>query len=134
MTLVGTSWNTLPWYGTAKKRCTSASRRRTPSISPFGSLRRSYWRFVFWGDRFTESSVLVLGDNIGALSNALSLRGKGPHRSGSSRAVLETGASGLEVRGWPSLLRAQHGRGRALADGRPEGCSLARACLGIGNK
>ena len=30
------------------------------------------------GDRFTQTTVSVLGDNTGALSNALSLRGRGP--------------------------------------------------------
>ena len=55
------------------------------SVTPTDSKHQSFWEFAtlllalcVWGDRFTESSVLVLGDNIGALSNALSLRGKGP--------------------------------------------------------
>ena len=30
-----------------------------------------------WGDRFTDTPVAVLGDNTGALDNALSLKGRG---------------------------------------------------------
>ena len=45
---------------------------------------QTFWEFstlllalVTWGDRFVEESVLVVGDNTAALSNALSLKGKG---------------------------------------------------------
>ena len=33
---------------------------------------------VAWGDRFVDSSVAVLGDNTGALQDAIALKGRGP--------------------------------------------------------
>ena len=36
------------------------------------------WALVVWGGHFKEQSLAVLGDNTGALSNALQLKGSGP--------------------------------------------------------
>ena len=33
---------------------------------------------VLWGDKFVHESLQVVGDNVGALSSALSLKGAGP--------------------------------------------------------
>jgi len=44
-----------------------------------------FWEFlallvslVLWGDGFCQEALQVVGDNVGALSNALSLKGSGP--------------------------------------------------------
>ena len=57
-------------------------------VVPDDSRHQTFWEFltllltlVTWGDQFTEESVLVLGDNTGALSDALSLKGRGPMTS-----------------------------------------------------
>ena len=54
-------------------------------VAPNDCRHQTFWEFltllltlVTWGDQFTEESVLVLGDNTGALSDALSLKGRGP--------------------------------------------------------
>ena len=54
-------------------------------VEPGVPTRQTFWEFATlllslcaWGDLFTQSRVTVLGDNTGALNNALSLRGKGP--------------------------------------------------------
>ena len=48
------------------------------------SSHQTFWEFAtlllalcVWGDRFTDTPVAVLGDNTGALDNALSLKGRG---------------------------------------------------------
>jgi len=33
---------------------------------------------VLWGDQFCHEALQVVGDNVGALNNALSLKGSGP--------------------------------------------------------
>ena len=33
---------------------------------------------VLWGDKFNQESLQVVGDNVGALSSALTLKGAGP--------------------------------------------------------
>ena len=45
---------------------------------------QTFWEFatlllslLVWGNRFVSDSVMVVGDNTGALDNALSLKGKG---------------------------------------------------------
>ena len=46
---------------------------------------QTFWEFLTlllalmtWGDLFTDDKVMILGDNTGALSDALSLKGRGP--------------------------------------------------------
>ena len=54
------------------------------SVEPGNPKDQTYFEFltlllalVVWGDWFVDHSVAVLGDNVGALSGALSLRGRG---------------------------------------------------------
>ena len=62
----------------------------TPEHFPFCKLairdckHQTTWEFLAllmvlhaWGSRFTESSLLLLGDNTGSLNDALKLSGKG---------------------------------------------------------
>ena len=53
-------------------------------VVPGDSRHQTFWEYatlllclMTWGDHFTKESVLVVGDNTGSLSNALSLKGKG---------------------------------------------------------
>ena len=53
-------------------------------VVPGDSRHQTFWEYatlllclMTWGDNFTKESVLVVGDNTGSLSNALSLKGKG---------------------------------------------------------
>ena len=55
------------------------------SVTPNDPKHQSFWEFatlllvlLVWADRFTEMVLDILGDNTAALSNALSLRGRGP--------------------------------------------------------
>ena len=54
-------------------------------VEPCDPKFQTFWEFAtlllalcVWGDRFAASSVLILGDNMAALSSSLSLSGKGP--------------------------------------------------------
>ena len=54
-------------------------------VVPGEARFQSFWEFatlllvlLVWGDRFVDHSLEVLGDNTAALSNALSLKGRGP--------------------------------------------------------
>ena len=54
-------------------------------VEPWVTAHQTFWEFAtlllalcVWGDSFTQRRVSVLGDNTGALNNALSFRGKGP--------------------------------------------------------
>jgi hypothetical protein len=53
-------------------------------VVPGDSRHQTFWEYatlllclMTWGDNFVKESVLVVGDNTGSLSNALSLKGKG---------------------------------------------------------
>ena len=54
------------------------------SVVPALPRHQSFWEFstlllslMVWGDRFTEEALDISGDNTSALSNALSLKGRG---------------------------------------------------------
>ena len=54
-------------------------------VEPGVTAHQTFWEFAtlllalcVWGDSFTQRRVSVLGDNTGALNNALSFRGRGP--------------------------------------------------------
>ena len=54
------------------------------SVAPADPAFQTFWEFatlllslITWGGYFTDQAVLILGDNIGALSNALALKGRG---------------------------------------------------------
>ena len=48
-----------------------------PSHQTFWEYATLFLALMVWGDRFVASKLLILGDNIGALSDALSLKGRG---------------------------------------------------------
>ena len=54
-------------------------------VTTENSRDQTFWEFatfllaaVLWFDDFVVDSILVLGDNTAALSNALALKGRGP--------------------------------------------------------
>ena len=54
------------------------------NVRPGDPAFQTFWEFatlllslILWGGFFTKEAVLILGDNIGALSNALALKGRG---------------------------------------------------------
>ena len=48
-----------------------------PAYQTFWEFATLFLVLMVWGDKFVEESLLILGDNTAALSNALSLKGRG---------------------------------------------------------
>ena len=48
-----------------------------PAFQTFWEFATLLLSLIVWGGYFSEEAVLILGDNIGALSNALALKGRG---------------------------------------------------------
>ena len=85
-----------PWGGGAVLRrgdvvlkywfvqCAASSFSHLP-VQVGSPASQCFWEFlallvslVLWGDKFMHESLQIVGDNIGALSSALSLKGAGP--------------------------------------------------------
>ena len=52
-------------------------RTHDPSFQTFWEFSTLLLCLVLWGKHFVDESVVIYGDNTGALSNALNLKGKG---------------------------------------------------------
>ena len=53
-------------------------------VYPGDTKNQSFYEFLtlllsllVWGDNYVEQSIAILGDNVGALTSALSLKGRG---------------------------------------------------------